>query len=251
MKIQWIGGATVLLQFNNLKILCDPVLCSKDTMQDYRYFKSIRMTDPVYDEYTLQNIDFLLITHNHLDHFDDIAQSRVSSNIAIVNKYNDKINSHKQITLNNYETYTGNLKDIKISITAIPATHGRNQIIGNLVGKNIGYLIILENKTNKYVIYITGDDVFKKRKRHLVDMNIDIIIAYAGAATIGNNLLGKILGRITNNRNDLIKLNKVYNPKYLVPVHFGTFSHYQDKNYIKESIGNNVLVLVPGESIEI
>ena len=146
MKIQWIGGATVLIQVNNLKIVCDPVLCKKDTIQDYRYFKSMRMNDPVFDEETFQNIDILLITHFHLDHFDDIAKSVVNSNITLANEHKDGINTNKQIALQNNETYTETLKDTKIIITAIAATHGKNRIFGNLVGKNIGYLIKLENK---------------------------------------------------------------------------------------------------------
>jgi len=251
MKIQWIGGATVFMQLNNFTIVCDPVLCKKDTIQDYRYFKSMRMNDPVFDEEIIKKIDLLLITHFHLDHFDDIAKGVVHSDITLVNEYQDGINTNKQIVLQNNETYTETLKDIKIIVTAIAATHGKNKIFGNLVGKNIGYLIKLENNNKKYVIYITGDDVFKKQKRQLVGIHIDLLIVNAGAATVGNGLLGKFLGRITNNEKDLIKLNKVYKPNYILPVHFGTFSHYQEKYYVKESIGNNVMVLSPGESIEI
>jgi len=251
MKIQWIGGATVLIQVNNLKIVCDPVLCKKDTIQDYRYFKSMRINDPVFDEETFQNIDLLLITHFHLDHFDDIAKSVVNSNITLSNEHKNGINTNKQIVLQNNETYTEILKDTKIIITAIAATHGKNRIFGNLVGKNIGYLIKLENKNKKYVIYIAGDDVFKKQKRQLVGMHIDLLIVNAGAATVGKGLLGRVIGRITNNETDLIKLNKVYKPNYILPVHFGTFSHYQETTYIKESIGNNAMLLSPGESIEI
>ena len=251
MKIMWIGGATVLIQSNNLKILCDPVLCKKGTIQDYRYFKSMRLNNPEYDEETFQNIDLLLITHFHLDHIDDIAKSVIQSDIAITNEFNNEINTNKQIILQDNKTYVETLQNTKITITGIAATHGKNKIFGNLVGKNIGYLIHLENNNQKYVIYITGDDVFQKQKGQLVGIQIDLIIVNVGAATVGNGLLGKVLGRITNNEKDLIKLNKAYKPRYILPVHFGTFSHYQEKNYIKESIGNNVLLLGPGESTEI
>ena len=82
-------------------------------------------------------------------------------------------------------------------------------------------------------------------------MHIDLLIVNAGAATVGKGLLGRVIGRITNNEKDLIKLNKVYKPNYILPVHFGTFSHYQETTYIKESIGNNAMLLSPGESIDI
>ncbi len=251
MKVTWIGGATVVIQVNGLKIVCDPVLCKKGTIQDYRYFKSTRLNNPEYDKEILQNIDVLLITHFHSDHFDDIAKSVVTSNIAVANEYKDKINTNTQITLQNNESFTETLKDTKIIITAVAAVHGRNKIIGHLVGKNTGYVIELENQNKRYVIYITGDDVFKKQKQQLAGLPIDLIIANTGSAAVGRGLLSRVLGRITNNQRDVLRLNRAYKPKYLLPVHFGTFSHYQEKNYSKESLGTNVLLMSPGESVEI
>ena len=251
MNITWIGGATVVIQLNSLKIVCDPVLCKNGAIQDYRYFKSMRMDDPVYDEETFKNIDVLLITHFHLDHFDNIAKSVIKSDVAITNEYNREIYTNKQIVLQNNETFSETIKDTKISITSVAAVHGRNKIIGNLVGKNTGYVIELENQNKKNVVYITGDDVFKKQKKQLAGKHIDVIIVYAGSASVGSGLLGRVLGRITNNQSDVMKLNKAYKPTHLLPVHFGTFSHYQEKNYSKESLGTNVLLLTPGDSVEI
>ena len=63
----WIGGATFILSIGNLNIAVDPVLCTKGIVQDYFWFKSRRIEEPVYNERDFDNIDLCLITHNHKD----------------------------------------------------------------------------------------------------------------------------------------------------------------------------------------
>jgi len=251
MLIKWIGGASVLLQFDNIKILCDPVFCKKGTVQNYHYFKSIRLTEPEYKQDDLKNIDLLLLTHSHLDHFDEVAKLNIHSNTTITNMIVKDFKIKNQIILNKNQKYVNIINSIKISIIAISATHGRNYILGKMVGNNNGYLISFEKENQITNIYFTGDDVFHKMKKELVGVKIDLLIANAGCATVGNGLLGKIIGRITNNIKDLMLLNEAYNPKYFLPVHFGTFSHYQEKEYDKNIIGNNTIIINPGESINL
>jgi L-ascorbate metabolism protein UlaG (beta-lactamase superfamily) len=56
----WIGGATFVLRIGNLNIACDPVLCDKGTIQDFFWFKSQRIEQPVYSENDFENIDLLI-----------------------------------------------------------------------------------------------------------------------------------------------------------------------------------------------
>jgi L-ascorbate metabolism protein UlaG (beta-lactamase superfamily) len=56
----WIGGATFVLCIGDLNIACDPVLCEKGTIQDFFWFKSQRIEQPVYSENDFENIDLLI-----------------------------------------------------------------------------------------------------------------------------------------------------------------------------------------------
>lgn len=84
MIINWIGGATFILSIGNLNIAVDPVLCQKGTVQDYFWFKSERIEQPVYSEGDFENIDLWLITHNHEDHLDSIGLSKISSSSKVI-----------------------------------------------------------------------------------------------------------------------------------------------------------------------
>ncbi len=103
----WIGGATFILSIGNLTIAVDPVLCKKDTVQDYFWFKSKRIEQPIYTEKDLDNIDLWLITHNHEDHLDSIGFSKISNSSKIIsNKNSSKIlqeNGKNDLTVLGYK----------------------------------------------------------------------------------------------------------------------------------------------------
>jgi N-acyl-phosphatidylethanolamine-hydrolysing phospholipase D len=84
----WIGGATFVMTIGNLNIACDPVLCERGKIQDYFWFKSKRLEEPMYDEKTFSNIDLWLITHNHEDHLDSIGLSKIESDCIVVSNGN-------------------------------------------------------------------------------------------------------------------------------------------------------------------
>jgi len=80
----WPGGATFVLTIGNLKIACDPVLCSKGTVQDFFWFKSERLEQPVYSEDTFRDVDLWLITHKHLDHLDDKGLEQIKPKTKVI-----------------------------------------------------------------------------------------------------------------------------------------------------------------------
>jgi len=71
-----------------LNIAVDPVLCERGTIQDYFWFKSQRIEQPVYTEKDFENIDLWLITHNHEDHLDKIRLSKISNSSKVISNKN-------------------------------------------------------------------------------------------------------------------------------------------------------------------
>jgi L-ascorbate metabolism protein UlaG (beta-lactamase superfamily) len=142
---------------------------------------------------------------------------------------------------------------INIIIRALPAIHAKKASLGGMVGNGNGYLLNIARKGSKYCIYVTGDSVYSSSiKKHIGTSNIDLIIANAGSAMVGGPPLSDSIGRITNNIDDIIKMNSELNPEMLIPVHLGTFSHYSEK-ITHESFGkySKIRVIDVGESISI
>jgi L-ascorbate metabolism protein UlaG (beta-lactamase superfamily) len=260
MKInfKWIGGATWILQVDNCKIACDPVLCPEGSVQDYKFFKARRLNDPQYSEPDFKEVNLWLLTHNHEDHFDRDGFKAIDNNSTIIAHKGLKTfftkDIYSGIRFLGWDEDTEVLSEgINIKIKAMPAIHAKKASLGGMIGNGNGYLLNIDRDGSKYCVYVTGDSVYNSSiKKHTGTANIDLIITNAGSAMVGEPPLSRSIGRITNNINDIIKMNADLNPSILIPVHWGTFSHYSEK-ITHESFGNysNIRVVDLGESINL
>lgn len=229
LHFHWIGGATFILSIGDLNIAVDPVLCEKGTVQDYFWFKSKRMEQPVYDEKDFVTIDLWLITHDHEDHLDNIGLSKISNSAEIVSNGNaSKIllkNGKTGLTVLNWkQTKKFKIKNFEIEVEAIPAVHGVNPISALFAGKVNGYYVTISKGNERARIYITGDTVYKKKIINaLQNKKIDILIPNMGAAKQGSWIM-----TLTLNSNMLKKMITELNPEWVIPVHYGTFEHYKE-----------------------
>lgn len=253
IRFKWIGGATFIIYIDNLKIAVDPVLCKKGTVQDYFWFKSKRIEDPQYDDADFNDIDLWLITHEHEDHLDKIGLSKIESNSTIISnkKAGDilKKGGKRNVFLlgwrNTLEIKHG---DYIIKIEAIKAIHGINPISAFFAGKGNGYYVSVLKGTESFSFYITGDTVYKSSIiKQLNGRPIDLLIPNMGAAKQGSWLM-----TLTLNAKMLQKLMKKLKPITVIPVHYGTFMHYNES--IKEIIelkNNAILILELGKARKI
>jgi N-acyl-phosphatidylethanolamine-hydrolysing phospholipase D len=249
----WIGGATFVLCIGDLNIACDPVLCEKGTIQDFFWFISQRIEQPVYTEKDFENIDLWLITHNHEDHLDRIGISKISDSAEIVcNKNSSGIlreNGRNNLTILNWkQTKVVFLKGYRIEIEAIPAIHGVNPLSALFAGKVNGYYLTISKGKSKTRIYITGDTVLKNKIiKSLGGKQIDLLIPNMGAAKQGSWIM-----TLTLNSEMLKKMIVKLNPKIVIPIHYGTFEHYKEPvDFIKEIIDNRILIVEPGSKTEV
>jgi N-acyl-phosphatidylethanolamine-hydrolysing phospholipase D len=249
----WIGGATFILSIGNLNIAVDPVLCKKGTVQDYFWFKSQRIEQPIYTEKDFENIDLWLITHNHEDHLDSIGLSKISNSSEIVcNKNSSKILLEKgknYLTVLSWkQTKEFSIKGYKIEIEAIPAIHGINPLSALLAGKVNGYYLTITKGKEKIRIYITGDTVYKNKTiEALENREIDILIPNMGAAKQGSWIM-----TLTLNSRMLMKMISKLNPEIVIPVHYGTFEHYKEPvENIKEINDKRIRLVAVGSKTEL
>jgi L-ascorbate metabolism protein UlaG (beta-lactamase superfamily) len=254
-KFKWIGGATWVLQIDNCKIACDPVLCPQGHIQDYKYFKTRRLNDPQYSESDFKDVNLWLLTHNHQDHIDRYGFKLIDKNSIIIAheglKAYFKKDIYSGIRFLGWDEDTEVLIDgINIKIKSLPAIHAKKASWGGMIGNGNGYLLNIARDGSKYCIYVTGDSVYNSStKKHIGTSNIDLIIANAGSAMVGESSMSRIIGRITNNIDDIKDMNAELNPKVLIPVHWGTFSHYYE-TITHESFNkyDNIKIINVGES---
>ena len=68
-QVTWIGHATVLIQYNGLNVLTDPIFSERAS--PFSFLGPRRSAPPALSIDQLPSIDFILISHNHYDHLDE------------------------------------------------------------------------------------------------------------------------------------------------------------------------------------
>ncbi len=260
ITFKWIGGATWILESGDLKIACDPVLCTSGTIQDYFWFKSKRVEEPKYEVSDFHNVDIWLITHGHEDHLDDMGLKFIETKSAVITHKNalaklQKTGSDNITTLIWGEKKNLTSKGFNITVEAIPAIHGINPLVALLAGGVNGYWVTLEKSEKSVSIYIPSDTVTKRKViDSLEGRSCDLFIPNLGVAKIGAGIRGKLLMGLTLSAQMMKKMMDVIAPKITIPVHFGTFSHYTEPldkiKILAERVGvDKIRLLEPGQSI--
>ncbi len=252
-EFRWAGGATFILSTGNLKIACDPVLCNKGSIQDYFWFTSERLEDPVYDETTFRDIDLWMITHAHEDHLDAPGISVIHPDTPVVCNQNASNilkgkGIHNLTVLPWHHRNTFSIKGYRIEIESIPAIHGVNPLSAWFAGRVNGYYITLSKDGERLGIYITGDTVYKRKVTYpLSGKNMDVMIANMGAAKEGSWIM-----TLTLNARMLRNMMDKLNPALVIPVHYGTFAHYKEPvENIKALKDERITILPVGGTLRV
>ncbi|WGH24621.1 MAG: metal-dependent hydrolase [Candidatus Shikimatogenerans bostrichidophilus] len=225
IKIKYISHSTILLIINNIYLLVDPFFTNNPILKN----KNIR---------NFNKIDYILITHAHIDHTKDVCniyniyKPKIISNYEICNYYNKNFQINKYINLN-FGSYLKINNDLYIKY--VYALHSSSFPDGTYGGSAGGFIIKYKNK----YIYISGDtDIFYDMKNFNIKFNL-IILPIGGIYTMDYKT-----AYLASN------LLKSYN---IMGVHYNTFIEIKINkkkilNYFKNK-GKNINLLKEYEKI--
>lgn len=247
-EFKWVGGATWIMKIQGMKIACDPVLCPAGTIQDYKVFKTRRLNDPIFSEADFEDIDLWLITHGHEDHLDKSGLSRIKPGSKVVTHKNAvrmlrQIKRLEPIVLNTGEKAFLEIKNLGVTVEAMPAIHGASPITAFLAGGVNGYWVTVSTHEKNLSIYVTSDTIaHRKVLQALQGRHVDVLIPYLGGAK-------SWIGTLTLTAKMLIRIMSIIPPTLCIPVHFGTFKHYVEPiSEVEKCQKNTVVILQPGQT---
>lgn len=216
--IQLIRNATIKIQYGELTLLIDPMLGDKGSFESYGGIQSNPIIDlPMSVDDVLKEIDLVLVTHLHKDHFDDKAREVVPKDLPIICQSGDKTNieESKFTQIQELETPT-EIKGIRITRTG--GNHGRGPIekhMGNVSG------FILEQKDHP-TIYIMGDCILNDTTKKAIDQfQPDVIVTNSGGAFIP----GFEQDLILLNEKETLEVANYASTSKIVSVHLEALDH--------------------------
>ncbi len=224
-SIFFIGNATVLLRFAGITILTDPTFIHMHDEVDLGYgLKSKRLTNPAVDIPDLPPIDFVLLSHFHGDHFDQIAERDLDKALPIVTtaeaakelEERGFTNTH---ALDTWEALPVTRGDTILSITATPARHGpplSDIVMPEVMGSMLDFQTMRGERLLR--MYITGDtlvyDDIEEIPRRFPD--VDLALFHLG----GTRVLGILT---TMDAEQGVRMMKIIDPTTVIPIHYNDY----------------------------
>ncbi|MBN2479359.1 MAG: MBL fold metallo-hydrolase, partial [Parachlamydiales bacterium] len=215
IKIQWIGHSSFLVQINNQNILIDPNFSTF-------VFPCFKRHTPVgIDFKNLPKIDTILISHNHVDHLDEVTLDKLKKyeptllvplglKDFFVKKGFEKVFEH-----NWWDETISTCGKSKVSFTAVPAQHW-SQPLGNMKGNEslfCGWVIKANNKT----IYHAGDTAYSEKMFNEIKNKFHSF-TYALLPTAPENEEDMHMGV-----NSFLKAKEKFSAYHTIPMHWGAF----------------------------
>jgi L-ascorbate metabolism protein UlaG (beta-lactamase superfamily) len=215
--ILWLGHASVFIRLSGKSILIDPVF--GDPSYITRYFK---LDSPIEK---IKNVDYVLITHDHLDHMDESTIRAISlkfpnakflAGLESEDLLNEWVGGEDRVqTAGWYQQFLVDEKDLQI--TFVPVRHWSRRGVFD-TNKRLwgGFVVQGGGKT----IYHGGDSGYGSHYAEMAEVfpNIDYFII-----GIGSYEPRWIMKVNHNNPEDAVQAFVDSKAKFLVPMHYATF----------------------------
>lgn len=228
-SVFFIGNATVLIRFGGFTILTDPTFIHMHEEVSIGYgMHAKRLTNPAMEIGDLPPLDFVLLSHFHGDHFDQVAEAQLDKELPIITtgeaaRELGKRGFQNTYTLETWETMTVTKGAAQLRITALPARHGP-PVVDLLLPEVMGSLLEWElpGRGGVYRLYITGDtlmidELHEIRRRH---PEIDLALLHLG----GTVVLGIL---VTMDAKQGLEALQVIQPKMAIPIHYNDYDVFK------------------------
>lgn len=177
MKITWLGQAGLLFETNDVKIIVDPYLSNSVEEIEPHFWRRVPVTEKFFEI----SPDFIVLTHEHLDHTDPETLKHylgIDTQVCVLasgnawNKVRNKFGGIK----NNYVQFNRGTEwsEKGIRFKAIRAEHSDEFAIG--------VIIYADAKT----YYVTGDTLYNDRIFDELPKKIDYVFLPVNG--VGNNM---------------------------------------------------------------
>jgi L-ascorbate metabolism protein UlaG (beta-lactamase superfamily) len=228
-SIFFIGTATVIIRYAGFTILTDPNFLHKGQHVRFGYgLRSRRLTQPALDIDALPDLDLVVLSHFHEDHFDRLAEERLTRTLPIVTTPHaaDKlarVGFGATEALTTWQTLSCAKADTRLRITAMPGRHGP-RLVSALLPPVMGSLLEFETVAGDRLLrlYITGDTLmFDKiheiRARYA---DIDLALLHLG----GTRVLGIL---VTMDGRQGVEMMRAVSPHLSIPIHYDDYTVFK------------------------
>ena len=254
-NVRLIRNATLKIQYAGQTLLVDPMLGKKGTEMSalgVNLNPRVHLTMPIGE--VLDDVDFVLLTHTHIDHYDPAAKRLISKDTPWYVQPADYDSVAMKDHFRNTTVVKESVQVGGITIVRIAGDHGRGKL-GKMMGASSGYVLKAEGQPT---LYIMGDCVWNESTQKAVEEHHPAyIVVNSGGAILPP--LSKTDGPIIPNETETMRIidDCPANTRFIA-VHMDAIDHCQTTREIlrNEALHHGIdmqRLIIPndGESIEL
>ncbi|MGX9428886.1 MBL fold metallo-hydrolase [Bradyrhizobium sp. LeoA1S1] len=222
MTLTLIGGPTVLIQIDDIRLLTDPTFDPPGQYQGpHSPVKHLKTAGPALSVEQIGRLDAVLLSHDH--HFDNLDNSGRALLPSIGVIYTTKSGAQRLggsvVGLRPFETRSLEVgRSTKLFVTATPARHGP---IGVDAGDVVGFALGVNEPGD--LIYITGDTLWFDGTADVARrFSPKVVVLYTGAAEPRGRF------RMTMGSEDALEAAHAFPNSRLVSVHNEGWGHLRE-----------------------
>ncbi len=227
MKIKQVRNATLLIEFGGTKFLVDPFLAEKGAYPGFEGTVNSHLNNPLVELQTpmeeILAVDAVIVTHTHLDHWDEAAVSLVPKSLPIFAQHQQDANLIRSSGFTDVRVLREGTQGIEyggVTLIKTPGQHGSDEAIaaiGDLLGQVCG--VVFKHSAEK-TLYVAGDTIWNGYVEDTLDAFVpDVIVLNAGDAQIPG------LGSILMNKDDVKKVYDTAPNAMLISSHMEAVNH--------------------------
>jgi L-ascorbate metabolism protein UlaG (beta-lactamase superfamily) len=227
-SMTFIGTATVLYRIAGFTFLTDPNFLHRGDHAKLGYgLRSRRLTEPAMTIADLPPLDFVVLSHHHCDHFDDVAAAELAPSTPIVTTPHAAATLRRQrftapVALRTWQAHRYRRGERTLTVTALPGTHAPGPL-RRLLPPVMGTMVEARDASGLLVrLYITGDTLMHggihEIAAHYPD--IDLCVIHLGGTRIAGVLL-------TMDDRQGVEALQVVRPRLTVPVHHDDYTVFK------------------------
>lgn len=256
MDIKQIRNATIVVQYAGKKFLIDPMLSEKGSMPAFGEavgFPPAPRQDqnnplvslPTSIDNIIANLDAVIVTHLHPDHWDEAAIEALPKDIKLIVQNDEDAKVITEAGFTNVEVLKEDTMFGDIQFIKTKGEHGRGPVL-ELAGQVCG--VVFKHPSEK-TLYLAGDTVWYEAVQEVIETHKPEIIVVAGG---DNQFLEG--GSLVMGIDDIYQVYKAAPNAKIISNHMEAVNHWtlsrgELRNFSKEKgISSHVLVPDDGES---
>ncbi|WP_353187087.1 MBL fold metallo-hydrolase [Pseudomonas sp.] len=228
VDLQQVRNATVKISYGGTTFLIDPMLSKKGTYPGFENTYRSDLRNPLVDltespEKVISGIDAVIVTHTHLDHWDDAAQKALPKDIPLFTQHEEDAKLIRSQGFKNVRVLTDEAEFGGVKITKTGGQHGTDKMyaappLAKLLGEAMG--VVFQAPGYK-TLYLAGDTIWRKEVDQTIEKyHPDVIVLNAGKAKVNG-----FEGAIIMGEEDVLRASKAAKDAKIVAVHMDAVNH--------------------------